>query len=77
MATVNFSVPEDVRQEFNTMFANENKSAILTQLMRQAIEEKKQRQRRVLAIDKILQLRETQAPVATDEINQARSDLRK
>ncbi len=77
MATLNFSVPEDVRQEFNTVFANENKSALLTQLMRQAIEEKKQRQRRVLAIDKILQLRETQPPISADEINQARSDLRK
>ena len=40
MAPLNFSVSEDVRQEFNTLFANENKSAILTQLMRQAIEEK-------------------------------------
>ena len=77
MATLNFSVPEDVRQEFNTVFANENKSAILTQLMRQAIEEKKQRQQRILAIDKILQLRETQSPVATGAINQARSNLRK
>lgn len=33
-----FSVPEDVRREFNALFENENKSAILTQLMRQAIE---------------------------------------
>ena len=77
MATLNFSVPEDVRKEFNSVFANENKSAILTQLMRQAIEEKKQRQQRILAIDKILQLRETQSPVATEAINQARSNLRK
>jgi hypothetical protein len=40
MSTVNFSVPEDVRQEFNQLFANENKSAILTRLMQQAIAEK-------------------------------------
>jgi len=46
MATVNFSVPDDIRQEFNQLFEKENKSAILTRLMQQAIEEKKQQQRR-------------------------------
>jgi len=40
MATVNFSVPDDIRQEFNQLFEKENKSAILTRLMQQAIEEK-------------------------------------
>jgi metal-responsive CopG/Arc/MetJ family transcriptional regulator len=76
MATVNFSVPEDVRQEFNHLFEKENKSAILTRLMQQAIEEKKQQQRRQLAIDKILQLRTTQAPVSAADIQQAREELR-
>jgi hypothetical protein len=59
MSTVNFSVPEEVRQEFNQLFANENKSAILTKLMQQAIAEKKQQQRRQLAIDKIRSLQRT------------------
>jgi hypothetical protein len=76
MSTVNFSVPEEVRQEFNQLFANENKSAILTKLMQQAIAEKKQQQRRQLAIDKILQLRESQGPVSTADINKARDELR-
>ena len=49
MATVNFRVPEQVKQEFNQLFATENKSAILTQLMLQAIETRKQQQRRALA----------------------------
>ena len=57
MATVNFNVPEDVRQEFNQLFSQENKSAILTKLMQQAIAEKKRQQRRQLAVDKILELR--------------------
>lgn len=77
MATVNFSVPDDIRQEFNRLFEKENKSAILTRLMRQAIEEKKQQQRRQLAIDKILQLRSTQAPVSAADIEQAMEELRK
>jgi hypothetical protein len=77
MSTVNYSVPEDVKQEFNQLFVNENKSAILTKLMQQAIAEKKQQQRRQLAIDKILQLRESQAPVSTADIEKARKELRK
>lgn len=77
MATVNFSVPDDIRQEFNHLFENENKSAILTRLMQQAIEEKKQQQRRQLAIEKILQLRTTQAPVSATDIEQAREELRR
>lgn len=76
MSTVNFSVPEEVRQEFNQLFANENKSAILTKLMQQAIAEKKQQQRRQLAINKILQLREYQDPVSLVDINKARDELR-
>ena len=76
MATVNFSVPEDVRQEFNQLFAKENKSAILTRLMQQAIEEKRQQQRRQQAIDKILQLRGSQASVSMAEIYKVRDELR-
>ena len=29
MVTVNFSVPDDIRQEFNQLFEKENKSATL------------------------------------------------
>ena len=47
--------------------------------MQQAIEEKKQQQqqRRQLAIDKILQLRTTQAPISAADIQQAREELRR
>jgi hypothetical protein len=76
MATVNFSVPEDVRQEFNQLFSQENKSAILTKLMQQAIAEKKRQQQRQLAVDKILELRANQAPVSAHEVGQARDELR-
>lgn len=76
MATVNFSVPEQVKQEFNQLFATENKSAILTQLMQQAIENRKQQQRRSIAVEKILQLRNTQPPVSLDTIEQTKHSLR-
>jgi len=71
MATVNFSVPDEVKQEFNKVFAGENKSAVLTQLMRQAIEERHRRRRRAAAIDALLELRGQQAPVSDEEIQRA------
>lgn len=76
MATVNFSIPDDVKREFNQVFSKENKSAILTKLMQQAIAEKKRQHRRQAAIEKILELRGSQEPVTAEEIEQARSELR-
>ena len=71
MATVNFSVPDAVKQEFNKTFAGENKSAVLTRLMRQAIEERHRQRRRAAAIDALLELRGQQTPVSNEEIQRA------
>ncbi len=38
MPTVNFSVPEDVKDAFNTAFEGQNKSAVIADLMREAVE---------------------------------------
>lgn len=65
MATVNYSVPDDVRDAFDTAFAGENKSAVIAALMRQAVEERRRRKQRARAIDRLLSLRAT-APAADD-----------
>jgi len=72
MATINFSVPDDVKDAFNKVFKGENKSAILTRLMRAAIEERKRQKRRKTAINAILRLRGKSIPVTDDEIRNAR-----
>ncbi len=66
MATINFSVPEQVKKQFDKVFAGKNKSAVLTQLMQQAIEEQKRLERRKRAIDQLLALRD-KAPRVTDK----------
>ena len=38
MATVNFSVPEDVKKKFDRAFAGKNKSRVIADLMAQAVE---------------------------------------
>lgn len=72
MATVNFSVPDEVKDEFNRTFARENKSSIVARLMMQAVEERRLQKQRARAIDRLLKLRSQQKPVTTEEINKAR-----
>lgn len=72
MATVNFSVPDDVKQAFNKAFAGENKSGVLTRLMRQAVEARRRERRRAAAIDALLKLRSGQRPASDRDVRRAR-----
>jgi metal-responsive CopG/Arc/MetJ family transcriptional regulator len=72
MATVNFSVPEDVKREFDKAFAGRNKSRVIADLMAQAIEEQHVQKRRSKAIDALLARRRTKRPVTAKQISRAR-----
>jgi hypothetical protein len=72
MATVNFSVPPDVKEAFDKAFGRQNKSAVLTELMRQAVDERRRRQRRVKAVEKLLALRKRARRVTDNDIRSAR-----
>jgi hypothetical protein len=39
MATVNFSVPDEVKEVFDQVFGDQNKSAVVAELMRRAVRE--------------------------------------
>ncbi|MDZ7750161.1 MAG: hypothetical protein U5S82_00540 [Gammaproteobacteria bacterium] len=66
MATVNFSVPDEVKEAFNAEFEGQNKSAIIANLMREAVERARRRQRSRVAIQHILE-RRAKAPGRSDE----------
>ncbi|HHQ43148.1 MAG TPA: hypothetical protein ENK20_12775 [Chromatiales bacterium] len=66
MATVNFSVPDEVKRDFDRTFKGENKSAVIARLMRQAVEERRREARRRRLLRRILALR-AQAPAASDD----------
>lgn len=72
MATVNFSIPEDVKEAFNRTFRGENKSAIVGDLMRRAVEERKSQERRRAAIDALLELRTRTPKVSAASVARAR-----
>ena len=39
MGVMNFSIPDDVKEAFNAAFEGQNKSAIVAELMRRAVED--------------------------------------
>jgi hypothetical protein len=57
MATVNFSVPDQIKESFNATFAGRNKSAIVAELMREAVEREASRQRSQQAVERIMNRR--------------------
>lgn len=76
MATMNFSIPDDIKNDFNQTFANENKSAVVTNLLREAIAKAQRKQHMDAAIERIL-ARLPQRTLVTDEaIRKAREDGR-
>lgn len=76
MSTMNFSVPERVKEEFNKYYAGENKSAVLTRMLEEAIEAKKKKEQRAQALDAILEFRKQTKPISTEEILRKRQELR-
>jgi len=73
MATVNFSVPEKVKREFDKAFAGQNKSRVIADLMVRAVEELRTRERRAQAIDALVARREAKRPVTVAEVRRART----
>ena len=76
MSTVNFSVPDDVKAAFNAAFEGQNKSAIIAELMREAVERSHKRELRKLAAERIVARRATAPTVSDAEIEAARSEGR-
>lgn len=77
MATVNFSVPEDVKDAFNATFDGRNKSAIVAEMLREAVEREKRRQAHVAACDTILANWDKRPRVPAGAVRRARAELRR
>jgi hypothetical protein len=72
VATVNFSVPDDVKAAFDRAFAKANKSAIIARLMREAVEGEALLRRRRAAARALLRLRATMPVVTARAVRAAR-----
>lgn len=76
MATVNFSVPDDVKEAFNKAYAQENKSAVIADLMREAVARKNQVKVRRGALRRIAARRNARAAVSERTLRSARENGR-
>ncbi len=76
MATVNYSVPEDVKRAFNRAFAGENKSAIIARLMREAVEKRERLVACREALERVAARARTRRPISEAAIRKARAASR-
>ena len=72
MATVNFSVPDDVREAFNKTFARRNKSAVIADLMRDAVARQERLEARRGALRRIAARRPARRRVGESTLRNAR-----
>jgi hypothetical protein len=72
MAPIKFSVPDDVKREFEEAFADEDRNLVVTRLMKQAIVERKRAQTRAAAAEELLKIRKGQKAVSDEQIRRAR-----
>jgi hypothetical protein len=73
MATVNFSVPEEIKKAFNQTFKGENKSAILSRLMLDAVENRERQKRRKAAVKAILKMRDHSNTISDEDFDTERT----
>jgi metal-responsive CopG/Arc/MetJ family transcriptional regulator len=76
MATVNFSVPDELKAEFDRVFGGQNKSAVIAELMRQAIADVTRRARREKLFNVLTQQRKQRPSASNEEIRSARTSGR-
>ena len=72
MATVNFSVPDGVKKAFNKAFAKLNKSAVIADLMRSAVEHQEQLEVRRESLRRISARRHTRRAADVQTLRTAR-----
>jgi hypothetical protein len=76
VATVNFSVPDDVKAEFDKAFGDTNKSAIIADLMRRAVKDHHLQQRREQLFRQLNEGKSRRPSMSGDKINRTRADGR-
>ena len=72
VATVNFSVPDEVKAAFNKAFARRNKSAVIAELMRDAVMRQEQLTIRREALRRIANRRNNRRSASERSIREAR-----
>jgi len=73
MATVNFSVPDEVKAAFDKAFGDKNKSSIIAELMRRAVRERQLQLRRERLFRQLSSARVSRRSITSEEVRRARA----
>src|SRR5258708_35077790 len=73
MATVNFSVPDEVKAEFDKAFGDRNKSSIIAELMRRAVRERQLQIRRERLFRQLSSARVSRPSFTSEEVRRTRA----
>lgn len=76
MASLNFSVPDEVSEAFNQAFKNMDRDEVVANLMRKAVDEMQQQTRRQEAFQLLTERRASRPCLSDDEIRKARTEAR-
>ena len=76
MSTVNYSVPGDVKDAFNRTFDGQNKSAVIADLMREAVSRAERKARARHAFETLSAGRSERPTITDDEIQAIRDEMR-
>jgi hypothetical protein len=72
VATVNFSVPDEVKRAFDRAFRDQNKSAVIADLMRRAVADVDRRKQRMELFRVLTERRAKRRAASTNEVRAAR-----
>jgi hypothetical protein len=73
MATVNFSVPDDVKKAFDEAFQDQNKSALIAEMMRRAVSEAERAKRRAALFRRLTHDRSRRPKIGEEKARRART----
>jgi Arc/MetJ family transcription regulator len=73
VATVNFSVPDDVKAAFDRTFGDQNKSSIVADLMRRAVRERHLQIKREKLFRQLGAARPSRATSTSEQIKRSRA----
>lgn len=76
MATMNFSIPDQIKDAFDREFVDQNKNAIIAELMQRAVAEAKQQRHRLETFHRLTASRDQRPKVSDTEIRVAREFVR-
>jgi hypothetical protein len=77
MATLSFSIPDEVSEAFHRAFMDKDQNELIVEFMRKAVAEAEQQSRRQEAFQLLTERRSLRPKLSFEEIVEARTEVRR